>query len=67
MQVSGHTHAGQLFPLRLLYALIGGTVYGEYKTSASTLIVSAGAGGWRDPLRTDAHCNFEVITLKPSE
>lgn len=67
MQVSGHTHAGQLFPLRLLYALIGGKVYGEYKTSASTLIVSAGAGGWRVPLRTDAHCNFEVITLKPSE
>ena len=66
LQLSGHTHAGQLFPLRALYSLIGGYVYGDYDVDGATLNVSAGACGWRMPLRTDAHCNFEVITLEPA-
>lgn len=66
LQLSGHTHAGQLFPLRALYALIGGYVYGDYDVDGATLNVSAGACGWRMPIRTDAHCNYEVITLQPS-
>ena len=66
LQVSGHTHAGQLFPLKWLYALIGGYVYGDYTHDNAILNVSAGACGWRMPLRTDAHCNYEVITLNPT-
>lgn len=66
LQLSGHTHAGQLFPLRALYALIGGYVYGDYDLDGATLNVSAGVCGWRMPLRTDAHCSYEVITLKPA-
>lgn len=66
LQVSGHTHAGQLFPLKWLYALIGGYVYGDYTHEEAIMNVSAGACGWRMPLRTDAHCNFEVITLNPA-
>ncbi len=66
LQLSGHTHAGQLFPLKWLYALIGGYVYGDYEIGDAVMNVSAGACGWRLPLRTDAHCNYEVITLKPA-
>ena len=66
LQLSGHTHAGQLFPLKWLYALIGGYVYGDYEVGDAILNVSAGACGWRLPLRTEAHCNYEVITLKPA-
>lgn len=66
LQLSGHTHAGQLFPLKWLYALIGGYVYGDYEEMGTVMNVSAGACGWRMPLRTEAHCNFEVITLKPA-
>ena len=65
LQVSAHTHAGQLFPLKALFALIGGYVYGDYEADGAIMNVSAGACGWRMPLRTDAHCNFEVITLQP--
>ena len=64
LQISGHTHAGQLFPLRWFYALIG-YVYGEYQVEDATLVVSAGTCGWRMPLRTEAHCQYDVITLKP--
>ena len=67
LQVSGHTHAGQLFPLKWLYALIGGYVYGDYTHEDAIMNVSAGACGWRMPLRTDAHCNFEIITLEPAQ
>ena len=65
LQLSGHTHAGQLFPLRFFYSLIG-YVYGEYEYESSQMVVSSGACGWRMPFRTDAHCNYEIITLKPS-
>ncbi len=67
LQISGHTHAGQLFPLKFLYSLIGGYVHGDYKEGNAVLNVSSGACGWRMPFRTDAHCNYEVITLKPAD
>ena len=66
MQLSGHTHAGQFFPLKLLYPLFTPT-YGEYEYGdGAMLIVSAGAGGWRFPFRTEAHCGFEVVDLLPA-
>ena len=66
LQLSGHTHAGQLFPLRALYVLIG-YCYGDYTEGDAVLNVSAGACGWRFPLRTDAGCHYELVTLKPAE
>ena len=65
LQLSGHTHAGQFFPLRLLYPLFTPTC-GEYEyDGGAKLIVSAGASGWRFPFRTEAHCSFEVVDLLP--
>lgn len=66
LQLSGHTHAGQLFPLGALYSVIG-YCYGDYTEGDAVMNVSAGACGWRVPMRTDAHCHYEVITLKPAE
>ncbi len=66
LQVSGHTHAGQLFPLRWFYELIG-SVYGDYEADGAHMNISAGACGWREPLRTEARCEFEFITLKPAK
>ena len=66
LQLSGHTHAGQLFPLRALYSLIG-KVYGDYTEGDAVMNVSAGACGWRMPFRTDARCQYEVIRLTPGE
>ena len=66
LQLSGHTHAGQLFPLKPLYAVIG-YAYGEFTEGDATMFVSAGAGGWRVPFRTEGHSVYEVITLQPAE
>ena len=64
--VAGHTHAGQLFPLKWLYAVIG-KVEGDYKFGETTMNISAGASGWRVPFRTESRSSFEVITLKPAK
>ena len=64
LQLSGHTHAGQFFPLRWVYTLFTYPV-GEYERDGARMIVTAGAGGWRVPFRTEGHSCFEVIVLKP--
>ncbi len=66
LQLSGHTHAGQLFPLRAFYSLIG-YAYGDFYEGDSVMNVSAGACGWRVPFRTEVHCYYEVITLTPQK
>ena len=67
LQLSGHTHAAQFFPLKLLYPLFTPT-YGEYEyPRGAKLYVSAGASGWRLPFRTEAHCRFDVVDLVPAE
>ena len=64
LQLSGHTHAGQFFPLGELFGLFAYS-RGEYKSGGATMLLSPGAAGWRVPFRTDARSQFEVITLKP--
>ena len=65
LQLSGHTHAGQLWPLGLAYGLLGFHTYGEYDYPGTRLYVTPGVGGWLPPLRTEAHCGWELITLHP--
>lgn len=65
LQLSGHTHAGQLFPLGIMYEVIADS-FGEHKYGESIMYISSGACGWREPLRTDHGCHFEIITLKPA-
>jgi predicted MPP superfamily phosphohydrolase len=65
LQLSGHTHAGQLFPLKYVYKLGVRNIYGEYKRGDTTLYVSPGISGWYFPFRTQAYCNYEVIKLSP--
>ena len=66
LQLSGHTHAGQLFPLRALYSVIG-YAYGDFTEEDAIMNVSAGACGWRVPFRTEKHCYYEVISLQPEQ
>ena len=65
LQLSGHTHAGQLWPLQGIYRLIGLPAYGEFEKPGTRLYVSAGESGWALPLRTEEHCEWELITLEP--
>ena len=65
LQLSGHTHAGQLFPLKTVYKIGVNNIFGKYKIDNTDIYVSSGFSGWGMPYRTEEHCNFEVITLKP--
>ena len=67
LQLSGHTHAGQLFPLRLLYTVAGLRVVEEYQEGDTTIYVSPGIAGWYYPMRNESYCWYEVITLKPGK
>ena len=68
LQLSGHTHAGQLFPLKTIYKPAVKYVYGKYLINNSPynkyLYVSSGFSGWVLPFRNEEHCNYEVINLK---
>ncbi len=66
LQLSGHTHAGQLFPNGLFCSFFSYTL-GDYSLGEGrTLLVSPGSSGWRVPFRTESHCRYEVITLLPA-
>ena len=64
LQLSGHTHAGQLWPLQWVYRYgLNLPAYGEFEKPATRLYVSAGLSDWRLPFRTEEHCEWELITL----
>lgn len=65
LQISGHSHAGQLFPLQWVYRLAGYDAYGFFHHGETELYVSSGVSGWSFPFRTEAGCHYEVVTLTP--
>ncbi|HAM14286.1 MAG TPA: hypothetical protein DCP91_00170 [Eggerthellaceae bacterium] len=66
LQISGHSHAGQLFPLQAVYSLAGYDAYGFFRHGETELYVSSGASGWCFPFRTEEGCHYEVVSLQPA-
>ena len=67
LQLSGHTHAGQLFPNGLFFSIVSYTL-GDYTAdNGAVMNISSGACGWRVPFRTESSCRYEVITIKPQK
>ncbi len=66
LMLSGHTHAGQLFPVGYLTQWTGGMNYGLYQTGSCQSIVSSGFAGWGYGIRTQAHCEYVMIDIVPS-
>lgn len=64
--VSGHTHAGQIWPVGILSELIGILNYGEYDGDGCKVIVSSGFTGWGYPVRTEKHCEYVIIHIEGS-
>lgn len=65
LQLSGHTHGGQIFPLGTLGDLFGVMhSYGEYQEENTKLIVSSGFTGWGFSVRTEKNCEYVVVDLK---
>lgn len=64
LELSGHTHNGQIFPMNILVKIIyKGYSYGLYKKDNYNLFVSAGTGTWGPPLRLGHHSEIVLITL----
>lgn len=64
LQLSGHTHRGQIFPFRFLTRIFYRHVSGFYKLSGnSDLYVSRGTGTWGPPIRVLAPPEVTVIEL----
>ncbi len=63
LQLSGHTHGGQILPLGWMSFLYNGYVYGEYKADDTMVIVSSGFAGWGFPIRTQGISEYVVVDL----
>ena len=64
LQLSGHTHGGQLWPGPYLAALANPTVAGLERYGDTQLYVTRGAGAWGPPVRVGAESDITVVTLK---
>ncbi|MFI8203147.1 metallophosphoesterase [Streptomyces sp. NPDC085937] len=63
LQLSGHTHGGQLWPGNLIARGANPTVAGLDRYGDTQLYVSRGAGAWGPPTRVGAPSDITVIEL----
>lgn len=65
LMLSGHTHAGQVWPGGLLADLfrMNELTYGCRKEGNLTEVVSSGIAGWGYPVRTEKHSEYVVVHL----
>jgi predicted MPP superfamily phosphohydrolase len=66
LQVSGHTHGGQMAPFNLLVKLDQPIVSGLGKVDGMPVYVTNGAGFWGPPVRVGAPPQVTVIELRTS-
>ena len=65
LQLSGHTHGGQMFPFGMLTRVLwNGFDRGLHRIDGLTLYVSSGTGTWGPPVRTGIRSEVVAITLK---
>jgi hypothetical protein len=68
LQISGHTHGGQLFPFHGLVRLVFPRISGLHTLSSRLkLYVSNGAGTWGPPLRLLAPPEVILLTIPAAE
>ncbi|GHT91434.1 metallophosphatase [Betaproteobacteria bacterium] len=65
LQLSGHTHNGQLFPFNWLVALIYENAYGYSQRGDTNYWVSSGAGTWGPRARTTGRPEVVLIKVEP--
>jgi predicted MPP superfamily phosphohydrolase len=63
LQLSGHTHGGQFFPVTWLVPLRWPRYAGLYEHQAGKLYVSRGTGFWGPPLRLGSPPELVKVTL----
>lgn len=63
LQLSGHTHGGQMWPLRYLVPLQQPSVQGLDTIGTTVLYTTRGAGAWGPPVRVGAPPEITVLEL----
>ncbi|MFG2650076.1 metallophosphoesterase [Streptomyces sp. NPDC048436] len=63
LQLSGHTHGGQLWPGNLIADLANPTLAGLERYGDTQLYVTRGAGAWGPPVRVGAPSDITVVEL----
>ncbi|MBJ8345873.1 metallophosphoesterase [Antrihabitans sp. YC2-6] len=63
LQLSGHTHGGQMWPLRTVVALVQPTVSGLDRIGNTVIYTTIGAGAWGPPVRVGAPPEIAILTL----
>jgi len=65
LQLSGHTHAGQIFPINFITSLVyQGHDYGLTRVGEMQIITSSGAGTWGVPMRIGTIPEIVVIRFE---
>ncbi len=64
LQVSGHTHNGQMWPFNYVTNAIFEIGYGYGKIGKTHFYVSSGYGTWGPPIRTNSRSEIVVLELK---
>lgn len=67
LQLSAHTHGGQIFPFHIPVKLVNNYLTGKYEVDGRILYISNGAGYWGPPMRLFAPSDITLITLKPAK
>jgi uncharacterized protein len=63
LQVSGHTHNGQIYPFNYLVAKFHDLTYGYRKTGNTNFYVSSGLGLWGAPIRLGSQSELVKIHI----
>ncbi len=64
LQLSGHTHGGQIGPLNSVVKWINGTGAGPTTVGEMQLYTTIGAGAWGPPIRVGARPEVSILTLR---
>jgi len=65
LQLSGHTHGGQIFPFSwITRRAFGKFTYGHQTFGALQVITSSGVGTWGPPMRVGTHPEVVLITFQ---
>ncbi|WP_327343871.1 metallophosphoesterase [Streptomyces europaeiscabiei] len=63
LQLSGHTHGGQMWPMTYVAEAANPTLAGLERYGDTQLYVSRGAGAWGPPVRVGAPSDITVVQL----
>ena len=66
LQLSGHTHRGQIWPLSLVVKSMYECAYGQWQRGKTEYYVSSGMGIWGGKFRIGTDSEYAVITITPA-